>query len=116
MKNVIEIQQENVEVLLKLIKDNPDLPIIPMVATEIVADDCCGYWGGSWGKAEIDSYCIHNERFIYLSDGVEEIYSELYHHIYPNELTEEEDMKYMTDKVMELDWIKAIFVKIELPD
>ena len=35
--------------LLQLIKDNPDLPIIPMVDAEIAGDDN-GYYMGLWVK------------------------------------------------------------------
>lgn len=38
------------EELLKLIKENPDLPIVPMVDSEVVQDDF-GYWLGAWGAS-----------------------------------------------------------------
>ena len=41
-------ERENREELFRLIKENPELPIVPMVDAEIVADDC-GYWIGAWG-------------------------------------------------------------------
>lgn len=34
-------QKERLDELFKLIKENPDLPILPMVDSEIVADDYC---------------------------------------------------------------------------
>ena len=32
------------EELLKLIKENPDLPVVPMVNDEVVGDDSYRYW------------------------------------------------------------------------
>ena len=43
-------QKERLDVLFKLIKENPDLPILPMVDSEIVADDFCARWTGSRGE------------------------------------------------------------------
>ncbi len=43
----------NIDKLLDLIKDNPELPVIPMVDGEIPGDDC-GYWIADWGLSRID--------------------------------------------------------------
>ena len=51
----------NVEQLLNLIKENPELPIVPMVESEIVADDCYSYWVGNWGSANIDEIYMGRE-------------------------------------------------------
>ena len=50
-----------VEELLKLMKDNPDLPIVPMVNFEVVGDEF-SYWMGSWGRSEVGEYYIGEER------------------------------------------------------
>ena len=47
--NPTEKQKENLEKLFLLIKENHELPIVAMVDSEIVADDCCCRWMGSWG-------------------------------------------------------------------
>lgn len=36
-------EKKNREQVLKLIQENPDMPIVPMVDGEIPGDDC-GYW------------------------------------------------------------------------
>jgi hypothetical protein len=51
----------NVEQLLNLIKENPELPIVPMVDSEIVTDDGYCYWVGAWGTASIDEIYIGRE-------------------------------------------------------
>ena len=55
MKSVLKQQKEKVESLLKLIKENPSLEILPMVDGEICEDNC-GTWLGCWGEARIDEY------------------------------------------------------------
>ncbi len=40
--------------LFKLMQENPDLPVVPMVDGEIVPGDDYGYWQGDWGAARVD--------------------------------------------------------------
>lgn len=42
--------ENNAKELIRLIQENPDLPIIPMVNEEVVADDSYTYWMGEWGR------------------------------------------------------------------
>lgn len=53
---------ERTQTLLNLVKENPDLPIVPMVNYEVVPDDC-GRWMGSFGYAYVGEYACFNERF-----------------------------------------------------
>ena len=50
MRKEIDIQKEYINGLLELVKQNPDLPILPMVDSEIVGDDGYCRWMGSWGE------------------------------------------------------------------
>lgn len=43
-----EKEKNNRAELFKLIQENPDLPIVPMVDSDVVADDC-GHWMGHGG-------------------------------------------------------------------
>lgn len=49
---------DNIVKLLKLIQENPNLPIVPMVDREIAEGDECDYWLGKWGSATIDEYIV----------------------------------------------------------
>lgn len=49
---------EQAKELFKLIEENPDLPIIPMVDTEVVGGGEFGYWMAAFGKAEIKEFAI----------------------------------------------------------
>jgi len=108
-----------VEELLKLMKDNPDLPIVPMVNYEVVGDEFA-YWMGSWGRSEVGEYYIGEERVHFRGDDEEDVlcdmpdcnYYETKDGQYIPDLSDEE-MKEMYDS---LPWIKAIIVYITLPD
>lgn len=56
--------------IIKLIEENPDLPIIPMVDSEVVADDG-GYWVGKWGRCEATEY-YSGRKYIHFRDDDEE--------------------------------------------
>ena len=53
---------DRTQTLLNLIKENPDLPIVPMVDYEVVPEDY-GRWMGSFGYAYVGEYALLNERF-----------------------------------------------------
>ena len=66
-------KKENFDNLFRLMRENPELPVVPMVDGEIPGDDC-GYWLGAWGQATIDEYIIGNERVMFKSyDDVFEV-------------------------------------------
>lgn len=60
------------EKLLSLIKENPDLPIVPMVDSEVVADDG-GYWLGKWGHCEVTEYYNGREYIHFRNDDDEDV-------------------------------------------
>lgn len=59
------------EKLINLMKENPDLPVIPMVDAEVVGDDY-GYWLGAWGYCEIKEYYNGRDRIHFKTDEDEE--------------------------------------------
>ena len=106
-------QKERLDELFKLINENPELPILPMVDSEIVADDVCSRWTGSWGSAEITEYIIGDERVYFKDDddpetvlnnciGGVDYWGE------PEDVVERE--------FNNLPWIRAIVVNIDLPE
>ena len=44
----------HVEEFLQLVKENPGLPIIPMVNDEICGEISGTYWAGSFGRSEVE--------------------------------------------------------------
>lgn len=61
----------NTETLLNLIKENPDLPVVPLVDSEVVADDYYNWWLAAWGRAEIKEIYVGRER-IHIKDEDDE--------------------------------------------
>lgn len=111
-RKALDFQKENVKKALELIKENPELPIIPMVNYEIVAGDDALYWMGSWGDARIDEYTIDGERMRYLSEGIDELFDRYFGDIFSDKGLGPEYRKRLVE---ELGWTKAIFIKIDLP-
>lgn len=102
------------ENLIELVDNNLDLPVFAWVNGEICEDDC-GYWLGQFGKAEIreyakvESYGWHEIDYVF-KDDYEDYLDYL---LDTNEnLTEEE----AENQILNLDYKKAIFVYIDLPD
>lgn len=103
--------------IIKLIEENPDLPIIPMVDSEVVADDSYGWWLGRWGRCEIVDYYLGREKVhIKSEDDEEDVLCDLEGCRYsydPNgrdiyELTDEE----WNALYQSVPWVKAIAVRI----
>ena len=106
---------KNINDLLKLIDEHPDLPVIPMVGQDIVAD-CTGEWVASFGKAEVKKMCIYGENVIFREEKnaiktVEALELE--------GLTEgrarEESIEKLNGYLDELEWLEAIIVHIGTP-
>lgn len=105
---------ENLNNLLQLIKENPDLPIVPAVDSEICWGDYARYIG-NWGCAYIDEYLIaktYDERLLYKSDN--DIYDTLERYLTTEEF---ENLPESDEKCEEiyrnLPWKKVIFVNID---
>lgn len=114
MKTQSEIQKENVKTLLNLVKENPDLPIVPMVESEVVAGDDYTTWLGSFGKAEIDHVWNNGERIYFMNHDYEELIQDILDDL-PLNIDEETAEATATDAVEKYEWVKSIVVQIGLP-
>lgn len=113
---ITEKERNYREELFKLMQENPELPVVPMVDGEIPGDDS-GWWLGAWGSAHVDEYLLTNnsERMVFKSDG--EVFDVLEQHLSDEEYeqlpeTAEECRPYYDA----LPWTKAIIVYITLPE
>ena len=106
---------DNIKDLLKLMDENPDLPVIPVVGQDIVAD-CTGEWVAHFGKAEVKKMCIYGEKVVFREEKnaiktVEALELE--------GLTEgrarEESLEKLNGYLDELEWLEVIIVHIETP-
>lgn len=135
------MENENVKKLLELVVENPDLPIVCMVESEIVCDDCYTRWLAQIGRCEIGEYASYNERFW---DDREEFKEEYYdrneeilcshfgydpskspcmrnHLRYSREELKANDeaekrLDAYLEEVAERSFVKCIIVDIDLPD
>jgi hypothetical protein len=112
----------NTEELLRLVRDNPDLRIIPMVDTEVVYDDSYSSWAGAWGYAYIDDLYVDELngsmklRSMCFDELVESTESdiEIEYEIESVPLPCDEEVERMaTNRVNQLEWEKIIVVNIE---
>jgi len=113
MKTEIEVQKENIQALLKLIAENPDLRIVPMANYEIVADDNCAYWMGKWGKSSIEWIYSKEKRLYIKSMDDEDLAQEIIDDMPINTILDKKAEKIAMEKVDELPWEKVIIVYIE---
>jgi hypothetical protein len=106
---------ENIKEILKLIDEHPDLPVIPMVGQDIVAD-CTGEWVASFGKAEVKKMCIYGENVIFREDkNAIKTVEALELEGLTEGRTREESIEKLDGYLNELDWLEAIIVHIETP-
>ena len=108
---ISEKERENREELFKLMRENPDLPVMPMVDGEIPGDDC-GYWLGAWGTAQLDEYLVASDRVIFKSD--DDVFDTLERFLSDDEFYRLPDVESECRKIYDaLPWEKAIIVYIE---
>lgn len=129
----------NIENFLNLVRENPTLPIVPMVDYKFVGDGWCR-WMGSFGYSEVGEYALYDEHFFEYREDFKEIYfdkneeeiCERFNYDYrinkymvnrgdftreqlkANEESEKLVEEYL-DKVAEEYFVKAIIVNISTP-
>ena len=127
----------HVENFLNLVKENPTLPVVPMVDNEVVGDSW-GRWMGSFGYADVGEYACYNERFFedredfketYYDDNCDELCERFNYDPRINEYTvglyrcteeqfeineaNEKLLEEYLDKIAEEYFVKAIIVNID---
>lgn len=107
----------NKEELVKLISENPELPIMCMVDSECVQDDGYQWWTARMGKPEIDEYYQIDERIYLKSNDLEELVELFIDSNYdeePYKSMNEEELEIVAEEVVaNYEWTKAIILPIE---
>lgn len=67
------IDETNVEKFIRIVKDNPSLPVVPMVDHEVVGEEW-GRWVGSFGDCYVGEYTIYNDYYYTDRDSFKEKY------------------------------------------
>lgn len=99
----------NTQKLLQLAAENPDLPIVPMVDSDIIGDGD-GYYLGKFGYCYVGEYACYDDRFYEDRDELKERY-------YDNNAEDfedyfDDDLEEALDLATDYMWTKAILVYI----
>lgn len=113
---ITEKEKQNRSKLFRLMAENPDLPVAPMVDGEIPGDDG-GYWLGAWGNSRVDEYLLVSNRDLVVFKSDDDVFDVLERCLSDDmfeKLPEsEEECRPIYDA---LPWIKAIIVYIDQPE
>ena len=101
--------------IIKLIEENPELPVVPIVDSEVVADDG-GYWLGKWGRCEVTEYYSGREYIHFRDDDEEDVLNDLVGCKYGHD-SQGRDIYDLTDEEWDalyksIPWVKCIAVYI----
>ena len=111
-----EKERKNREELFRLMAENPELPVVPMVDSEIVCDDYYSRWLGSWGCCYIGEYYCGDERIFFREDDDEAEIEAAVIDEFGDETWEQMTEEEAKAEYAALPWIKAIIVDIDLPE
>lgn len=75
--DISERENASCDQLFVLMKEYPDLPIIPVVEGDIVADDCYTWWIGHWGRSEKTAVYIGREMIHFIDDDEEDVLADM---------------------------------------
>lgn len=108
-------QKENINTLLQLIKENPDLEIVPMVATECIFDDSWSYWMAEWSKARVTKYWCSDERVYQYDEDFDRLVEDWIDKNFEKYAgLSENELKILAESnVSAYEWTDAIIVYIE---
>lgn len=111
--NAIEgVKNEGAKRLIKLVVDNPVLPIISLVATEVVGGDDYGYWLGNISRAVVEMVYTTSDGVVYFykEDNTEEVLTDALGYDWEDKLETEKEI---AEAYESLPWKEVIAVYIE---
>ena len=112
-------QKEYIKDFVKLVEENPDLPVLPMVDGDIILGDDYQWWVASIGKSYIDQYYIEDGRFYIYSKNfddvvenyIENLENDENYNVLPENISWDDAVK----EVGTYEWVKAIMLRIDTP-
>lgn len=112
--------QNRYDKFLRLVQENPTLPIVPMVSYDVVDDDSYHWWLGSFVDCEITEYtCVemYNEDRFVTRDDIDEIEEYFMNEFLDDneELSDKEIERMAHEQAEALDWKKAIVIWVGTP-
>ena len=102
-------KEKSTEELFKLMQENPELSVIPIVDSDIINREWLSWYIGRLESPEIDEYLVVDE-IIYtkLSDDLWDVLEAAYGEFKASKMTEEE----AAEAYQRLPWIKAIMLYV----
>lgn len=102
--------------IIRLIEENPELPIVPMVDCDVVGDDSYRNWIGNWGKCEVTEYYRGREYVHFKDDDEEDVLNDMLGCKYGYD-SQGRDIYELSDKewdklYKQIPWVKCIVVYI----
>lgn len=109
MKDSLKINKE----LLKLIQENPTLPIYVWVGDDVVCDDSFGYWLGYTSSVQIEEILLDEqyERVFDDRDAFKEFYYDTHDELF-EDLSDEESEKKLQEICDSQKWQKVITLTV----
>lgn len=109
---MFEPNPRKLEELLRLMQENPQLPVLPMVEYDVVGDDdysVDSMWLGAWGDAVKTKALDHFGQVFFYDDPYDVVLPEIYGWEYYDEL----DADGEREAFDALPWQDVILVRIE---
>lgn len=102
--------------IIKMIEENPELPIVPMVSSEVVAEDSYSWWMGKWGRCEVTDFYAGREAIHFRDDDEEDVLNDMVGCRYGHDI-DGRDIYELSDKEWEelyaaIPWTRCIAVYI----
>lgn len=106
------LHMDAIQQFCELVKQNPGLPVLCMVDSDVVADDSYCRYGATIGHSRIDGYVCVDER-IYFYD--EDDFAEVLERIYDEDFLSGKSQSELIALYNKLNWTKVIVLSIDEP-
>ncbi len=118
-----EKEKQSHEELLRLINENPELPVIPEVNAELVCSDQYKWWMGGWGDCCIEEYTWGTEAHYFKQKNFSLLCDDYFVEVLCDCISDKDfdelselPRKELIKAYEALPWKKAIIVYITLPE
>lgn len=106
------LHTEAIQQFCELVKQNPNLPVLCMVDSDVVADDSYCRYGATIGHSRIDRYVCTDER-IYFYDEAD--FADVLERIYDDEFLSGKSQSELIALYNKLNWVEVIVLNIDEP-
>lgn len=114
---------DGIKKLVELMQQHPNLPVIPMVDSEVMQDEGYAWWSAKFGASPyISKICANYERLVCWDENteIESTFEELdldYEECgITDDMTYEETHKIMERELNKFDWLLCIVIPVDIPD